>query len=166
MSTQAGSAWSWLTCAAAKEWYDQSLPTIVNCFGVLLHEECSHISSRIQEFSSTPVVPIQPANPGQIERALFDVQARYTARIQNSEHKGKPLQLLIIILPDVKGSYGIQNPDSKIDKVIWLLGSLTRFCIHRKYQTSVWNRVGNCVAMLSAKASIKTWYAVSWKRGP
>ncbi|KAA8550272.1 hypothetical protein F0562_001956 [Nyssa sinensis] len=51
------------------------------------------------DFNSMPLLPIQSAHPGHIEKALFNIHTQ-------SEQKGKQLQLLIIILPDVSGSYG------------------------------------------------------------
>ncbi|KAH9660321.1 protein argonaute 5 [Citrus sinensis] len=50
-------------------------------------------------FNPQPVIPISSSNPNQIEKALVDVHNRTT-------QQGKQLQLLIIILPDVSGSYG------------------------------------------------------------
>ncbi|XP_050204990.1 protein argonaute 5 [Mercurialis annua] len=50
-------------------------------------------------FNPNPIIPIISAHPGQIERVLVDVHK------QCMEKKAK-LQLLIIILPDVSGSYG------------------------------------------------------------
>ena len=52
-----------------------------------------------QVFNLRPVIPISSSNPNQIEKALVDVHNRTT-------QQGKQLQLLIIILPDVSGSYG------------------------------------------------------------
>ncbi|GAY33521.1 hypothetical protein CUMW_275360 [Citrus unshiu] len=50
-------------------------------------------------FNCRPVIPISSYNPYQIEKALVDVHNKTT-------QPGKQLQLLIIILPDVSGSYG------------------------------------------------------------
>ncbi|KAH9700158.1 protein argonaute 5 [Citrus sinensis] len=50
-------------------------------------------------FNRRPVIPISSYNPYQIEKALVDVHNKTT-------QPGKQLQLLIIILPDVRGSYG------------------------------------------------------------
>ena len=52
-----------------------------------------------QVFNPRPVIPISSSNPNQIEKALVDVHNR-------TAQQGKQLQLLIIILPDVSGSYG------------------------------------------------------------
>ncbi|KAK9175701.1 hypothetical protein WN944_027708 [Citrus x changshan-huyou] len=50
-------------------------------------------------FNRRPVIPISSYNPYQIEKALVDVHNKTT-------QPGKQLELLIIILPDVRGSYG------------------------------------------------------------
>ncbi|CAL5413448.1 unnamed protein product [Camellia sinensis] len=44
--------------------------------------------------------------PGQIEKDLHDIHARSTEKLANMGLTGKQLQLLIIVLPDVSGSYG------------------------------------------------------------
>ncbi|KAL3579627.1 hypothetical protein D5086_017462 [Populus alba] len=56
------------------------------------------------EFNPEPIIPIRSADSRQIEKALHDVHKQCTAELANQ--KGKQLQLLIIILPDVTGSYG------------------------------------------------------------
>ncbi|GAY36185.1 hypothetical protein CUMW_279470, partial [Citrus unshiu] len=56
-------------------------------------------NSKGMVFNPRPVIPISSSNPNQIEKALVDVHNRTT-------QQGKQLQLLIIILPDVSGSYG------------------------------------------------------------
>ncbi|KAH9700130.1 protein argonaute 5 [Citrus sinensis] len=56
-------------------------------------------NSKGMVFNPRPVIPISSSNPNQIEKALVDVHNRTT-------QQGKQLQLLIIILPDDKGSYG------------------------------------------------------------
>ncbi|GAY65854.1 hypothetical protein CUMW_244220 [Citrus unshiu] len=56
-------------------------------------------NSKGMVFNSRPVIPISSSNPNQIEKALVDVHNR-------TAQQGKQLQLLIIILPDVSGSYG------------------------------------------------------------
>ncbi|CDP07006.1 unnamed protein product [Coffea canephora] len=60
-------------------------------------------SSKGMVFASGPVLPIQSAHPGQIEKTLFDIHANATARLR--DRAVKYLQLLIIILPDLSGSY-------------------------------------------------------------
>ena len=55
-----------------------------------------------KDFQSAPILPILPAHPANIEKALSDIHAQSSARTG----PGKHLQLLIIILPDVSGSNG------------------------------------------------------------
>lgn len=55
-----------------------------------------------QECNRRPLVPIRSVPPHSIERALFDFEAETSAKLKNT---GK-LQLLIVILPEVSGSYG------------------------------------------------------------
>lgn len=57
------------------------------------------------DFSRNPLIPIHSAHPGQIDRALMDIHKQCAAKLKEIE-PGKQLQLLIIILPDVTGSYG------------------------------------------------------------
>lgn len=72
-------------------------------------------------FCPRPVLDIRTATPNNIENALRDVYRR-TAEIE----KGKPLQLLIVILPEVSGSYG------KIKKVCETdLGIVSQCCLPR-----------------------------------
>ncbi|KDP43930.1 hypothetical protein JCGZ_05397 [Jatropha curcas] len=52
--------------------------------------------SKGMAFNPNPLIPIQFAHPGQIERVLADIHKQCTSK----------LQLLIIILPDFSGSYG------------------------------------------------------------
>lgn len=52
-----------------------------------------------QEFNPRPVFPLRTFDSRNIEKALFDVGAE-------SARAGNGLQLLIIVLPDVTGSYG------------------------------------------------------------
>ncbi|KAA8544172.1 hypothetical protein F0562_022192 [Nyssa sinensis] len=62
--------------------------------------------SKGMDFNSRPLLPILPAHPGQIEKALSDILAQSTAKLASTQQRGKQLQLLIIILPDASGSYG------------------------------------------------------------
>ncbi|RVX20120.1 Protein argonaute MEL1 [Vitis vinifera] len=57
-------------------------------------------------FNPNPLLPIQSAHPNQIEKALVDVHKQSMAKLASMGQNGKQLQLLIIILPDVTGSYG------------------------------------------------------------
>lgn len=54
-----------------------------------------------------PLIPVQIAQPAQIERTLVDIHQQSEARLKGQA--GKQLQLLIIILPDSTGSYGKSN---------------------------------------------------------
>ncbi|CAH9097364.1 unnamed protein product [Cuscuta epithymum] len=67
--------------------------------------------SRGMVFSPNPLIPFRAANPNQIEKALNDIHKESCARIASmglpTDGKNVPkLQLLIIILPDITGSYG------------------------------------------------------------
>ncbi|KAF1897375.1 hypothetical protein Lal_00035079 [Lupinus albus] len=62
-------------------------------------------TSKGMVFAPEPLVPIISAQPSQIERVLADVHKQSVSKLANMKLDGK-LQLLIIILPDVKGSYG------------------------------------------------------------
>uniref|UniRef100_A0A6N2KG31 Piwi domain-containing protein n=1 Tax=Salix viminalis TaxID=40686 RepID=A0A6N2KG31_SALVM len=61
-------------------------------------------NSKGMEINPNPIIPIHSANSRQIEKALHDVHKQCTAEL--ADQKGKQLQLLIIILPDISGSYG------------------------------------------------------------
>ncbi|KAG5248301.1 protein argonaute [Salix suchowensis] len=61
-------------------------------------------NSKGMEINPNPIIPIHSANSRQIEKALLDVHKQCTAKL--ADQKGKQLQLLIIILPDISGSYG------------------------------------------------------------
>ncbi|CAN6692256.1 unnamed protein product [Malus baccata var. baccata] len=58
-------------------------------------------------FHPQPLIAHQSAHPGQIERVLRDIHKTSSKKLDEIGHKGKPLQLLIVILPDVTGSYGM-----------------------------------------------------------
>ena len=55
-----------------------------------------------KDFKSIPILPILPAHPANIEKALSDIHTQSSARMGPEKH----LQLLIIILLEVSGSYG------------------------------------------------------------
>ncbi|KAJ4827378.1 argonaute 5 [Turnera subulata] len=55
-------------------------------------------------FNQNPIVPIRSANPSQIERTLNQIYQQCVEKL--AHQNGKELQLLIIILPDIRGSYG------------------------------------------------------------
>ncbi|XP_050370063.1 protein argonaute 5 [Argentina anserina] len=57
-------------------------------------------------FNSMPLLPVQSAHPNQIERVLRDIHKQSVQRLKEMGQTDKHLQLLLIILPDVTGSYG------------------------------------------------------------
>lgn len=57
-------------------------------------------------FNSRPIIDIKFANPNHIERALADVHKESVTKLPSMNLPHKQLQLLVIILPDEKGSYG------------------------------------------------------------
>lgn len=59
-----------------------------------------------KDFNPAPLIPIDSAHPGQIEAALKYIHEQSIAQLSKLGHAGKQLQLLIIILPEVSGSYG------------------------------------------------------------
>lgn len=61
-------------------------------------------SSKGINFNPDPVIPVRGAHPGQIEKALRDIHRECTQKL--GQQPDRQLQLLIIILPDVRGSYG------------------------------------------------------------
>uniref|UniRef100_A0A453M414 Piwi domain-containing protein n=1 Tax=Aegilops tauschii subsp. strangulata TaxID=200361 RepID=A0A453M414_AEGTS len=72
-----------------------------------------------------PLVDNRSANPNHIENALRDVYRRTTEMLGKQGHE-KQLQLLIVILPEVSGSYG------KIKKVCETdLGIVSQCCLPR-----------------------------------
>ncbi|KAM0924599.1 hypothetical protein ACQ4PT_004579 [Festuca glaucescens] len=72
-----------------------------------------------------PVVDIRTATPNNIEHALRDVHRR-TAELIAQQGKGGQLQLLVVILPEVTGSYG------KIKRVCETdLGIVSQCCLPR-----------------------------------
>ncbi|KAI7725480.1 hypothetical protein M8C21_008032 [Ambrosia artemisiifolia] len=56
-------------------------------------------------FNPQPVIPIYTAPPHNIEKALVDVQSQCTARLARAA-AGSHLELLFVILPETKGTYG------------------------------------------------------------
>nr|GMD22715.1 protein argonaute 5 [Ipomoea batatas] len=69
--------------------------------GELLEMCCS----KGMDFNPSPLIPIHSSHPSKIEKTLIDIHKDCTARISSMKKSGN-LQLLIIILPDVSGSYG------------------------------------------------------------
>ncbi|KAK6141978.1 hypothetical protein DH2020_020765 [Rehmannia glutinosa] len=69
-------------------------------------ELISMCCSKGMEFNPSPLVPTRLAHSGQIEKALSDIHAESSKKLESMNLTGKQLQLLIIILPDISGSYG------------------------------------------------------------
>ncbi|KAL8214340.1 hypothetical protein R6Q57_003789 [Mikania cordata] len=57
------------------------------------------------DFKTPPTIPMYTAQPINIENALVDIHNRCKAQLARAP-PGSHLQLLVVILPDVKGSYG------------------------------------------------------------
>jgi eukaryotic translation initiation factor 2C len=57
-------------------------------------------------FGNMPIIPFIGANPRVIEKTLVDIHTQSNDQLQRMNLKDKQLQLLIVILPDVTGSYG------------------------------------------------------------
>nr|GLL33985.1 protein argonaute 5 isoform X2 [Ipomoea trifida] len=68
-------------------------------------ELLSMCCSKGMAFNPDPLVPICSAHPSRIDKTLIDIHNECTARIASMKPGGS-LQLLIVILPDVSGSYG------------------------------------------------------------
>ncbi|KAB2616087.1 protein argonaute 5 [Pyrus ussuriensis x Pyrus communis] len=62
-------------------------------------------NSKGVHFHPQPLLPHQSAHPGKIERVLGDIHKMSSKQLEEVGQKGRHLQLLIIILPDVTGSY-------------------------------------------------------------
>lgn len=137
---------SWSICVQAREWYDNcvyfieslSSPSNLDNVSLLVCILC-------QLFSREPLIPITSAAPNQIEKALVDFHRQSMSKLANVEGK---LQLLIIILPDVKGSYGECYVSSN-----WVLRFgiiFLNLCSCRKNKAYMWNRIGYSLSVLSA----------------
>ncbi|VFQ77819.1 unnamed protein product [Cuscuta campestris] len=94
--------------------------------------------SRGMLFNPNPLVPFRFANPNQIEKTLHDIHNESCARIASMKgNEGKSplpkLQLLIIILPEISGTYG------KIKKICETeLGIVSQCC--QPKQASKYNK--------------------------
>jgi hypothetical protein len=64
--------------------------------------------SSLQNVNPRPFVEVKSAAPNHIENALRDVHRRAT-QMAAQQGTGSQLQLLIVILPDVSGSYGMHT---------------------------------------------------------
>ncbi|XP_048136222.1 protein argonaute 5 isoform X1 [Rhodamnia argentea] len=76
----------------------------------ITHQFCDELvkmcSSKGMAFNPQPVLPIRDGQPHQIERVLADINRESRAKLANMNLPRKELQLLVIILPDMTGSYG------------------------------------------------------------
>ncbi|XXG44501.1 hypothetical protein AAC387_Pa01g4288 [Persea americana] len=75
----------------------------VNMFCKELIKMCKDIGMC---FCDNPIAQIYSARPDRLEAALVDVHTRATSAISKRADPRKQLQLLIVILPDARGSYG------------------------------------------------------------
>ncbi|KAB2614893.1 protein argonaute 5-like [Pyrus ussuriensis x Pyrus communis] len=62
---------------------------------------------KLKHFHPQCLIPHQSAHPAQIERVLRDIHKMSSKNFEEIGHKGEPLQVVIIILPDVTPSYGM-----------------------------------------------------------
>ncbi|XP_075489913.1 protein argonaute MEL1 [Primulina tabacum] len=105
------------------------------------HELISMCCNKGMEFNSEPLIHIRSANPGQMEKALVDIHTESASRLG-----GKQLQLLIVILPDISGSYG------KIKRICETeLGIVTQ-CCHPKKASRI---SGQYLENVSLKINVK-----------
>ncbi|CAK8576282.1 unnamed protein product [Lathyrus sativus] len=78
------------------------------CFSTRMNptQFCAQLVNMCQSkgmlFNPDPLIPINPANPNQIERELVELQKKCKTALDRTKQEGR-LQLLIIILPDFKG---------------------------------------------------------------
>ncbi|CAL9022325.1 unnamed protein product, partial [Prunus brigantina] len=64
-------------------------------------------NSKGMDFHAPSLIPKESADPEQIEEVLKNIHSKSTQRLEEIGQEKKHLQLLIIILPDVTGSYGM-----------------------------------------------------------
>ncbi|KAG8061410.1 hypothetical protein GUJ93_ZPchr0003g18310 [Zizania palustris] len=102
--------------------FSRMRPEEVQRFCVDLIQMCNATG---MSFNPRPIVDLRSSPPNNIENALRDVHKR-TTEILKKEGKGGVLQLLIVILPEVSGSYG------KIKRVCETdLGIVSQCCLPR-----------------------------------
>ncbi|KAF5931098.1 hypothetical protein HYC85_031971 [Camellia sinensis] len=58
------------------------------------------------DFNLMPLIPIRLAHPAQIERTLVEIHTQSNVQLTSIGKADEQLQMLIIILPEVTGSYG------------------------------------------------------------
>ncbi|KAF3455136.1 hypothetical protein FNV43_RR05584 [Rhamnella rubrinervis] len=64
-------------------------------------------NSKGMEFNPSPLLPIHDGRRGPIEVNLRNFHKHCVKRLEDIGQKGKQLQMLIVILPDISGSYGM-----------------------------------------------------------
>nr|GMD22736.1 protein argonaute 5 [Ipomoea batatas] len=117
--------------------------------GELLEMCCS----KGMDFNPSPLVPIHSFHPSKIEKTLIDIHKDCTARISSMKKSGN-LQLLIIILPDVSGSYG------KIKRICETeLGIVSQCCQPR--QAAKYNNK-QYLENVSLKINVKVVASMDW----
>ncbi|KAL0534162.1 hypothetical protein IC582_028446 [Cucumis melo] len=90
------------------------------------HQLVSMCNSKGMVFNPTPLFPVRTAHANQIDGALRDIHSH---SLKSLGPQGKSLQLLIIILPDISGSYG------KIKRICETeLGIVSQCCQPRQAQ--------------------------------
>ncbi|KAI4334305.1 hypothetical protein L6164_019015 [Bauhinia variegata] len=70
------------------------------------HELVNMCTSKGMIFNRDPLIPISSANSRQIDNALLNIHNQSVAKLKSMQKGEEKLQLLIIILPDIRGSYG------------------------------------------------------------
>ncbi|TQE13298.1 hypothetical protein C1H46_001105 [Malus baccata] len=80
-----------------------------------------------KHFNVEPLVPFQSAHHGQMERVLRDIHRTSIKRLEEIGQKGRHLQLLIVILPDVSGTYGVVKRICETE-----LGIVSQCCMPRQ----------------------------------
>ncbi|KAF9594712.1 hypothetical protein IFM89_034695 [Coptis chinensis] len=73
--------------------------------GYFFHGLVSMCNSKGMSINPTPLLPMHSTRSDQIERTLIEAHTQSASKIASSGQQGN-LQLLIIILPDLTGSYG------------------------------------------------------------
>ncbi|XP_071724545.1 protein argonaute 5-like [Rutidosis leptorrhynchoides] len=126
--------------------------TCVN-FSTRVREEevCHHLVSMCvdkgMKFASHPIVPVRSAQPRNIEKTLHEIHTESSAELERRGSKDKQIQLLIVILPDVSGSYG------KIKKICETQLGIVSQCCHPKNVGKLNKQYFENVAM---KINVKT----------
>ncbi|XP_057955884.1 protein argonaute 5-like [Malania oleifera] len=98
-------------------------------------------------FSPNPLFPMFSADSRNIENALVNLHSQSISRLASMGQNGRQLQLLIIILPDVSGSYG------KIKRICETeLGIVSQCCQPRQAQKLSKQYLENVALKINVKA--------------